>query len=209
MVPQSAGEVFDPLTGSVEPTGVLVQPRHGHTATLLSDGRVVLIGGEEFVDPGIEPRSLLSSAEIFTPWALVVEDGGVLATDSAPDVGSPVASDDLGLPLLASAWSVEREIEGGAMSVVSTIIFENDGTISVDAGCNTGTANVTIGTDTVLVTDLVLTENECRSEVMDFEAMVLDVLSADEITYALDAGVLELSSGGNTVQFQGASTDGS
>lgn len=61
-----SGEVLDPATGIVEPTGDLVQARDRHTATLLADGRVLLIGGEQPPwDP--EHRVLLSSAEIYAP----------------------------------------------------------------------------------------------------------------------------------------------
>ena len=61
-------EVFDPVSGTASPTGPMVQPREGHTATLLADGRVVVIGGvdpdQPFASNGV--GRLLSSAEIFS-----------------------------------------------------------------------------------------------------------------------------------------------
>jgi len=43
-------ELFDPTTGTFIPTGSLNIPRQGHTATLLSDGRVLIIGGGNAVN---------------------------------------------------------------------------------------------------------------------------------------------------------------
>lgn len=69
-------EVLDPATGMVVSAADLIQPRRVHTATLLPDSRVLLIGGEErrtncdglssCEDPDVV-RVLFSSVEIFTP----------------------------------------------------------------------------------------------------------------------------------------------
>jgi hypothetical protein len=65
--PQLAGELLDTATWTAWPTGPLIEPRNHHSATLLADGRVLLIGGEAFRASGVLHRVLLSSAEIFTP----------------------------------------------------------------------------------------------------------------------------------------------
>ena len=62
-VVRTAAEVFDPDLGTSDPTGVLVQPRVAHSATLIADGRVLVIGGER----ATEPRVFLSSAEVYSP----------------------------------------------------------------------------------------------------------------------------------------------
>lgn len=41
----TAAELWDPSTESFTPAGELVQPRAGHTATLITDGRVLVVGG--------------------------------------------------------------------------------------------------------------------------------------------------------------------
>ncbi len=49
-------------------TGQMASPRHGHTATLLSDGRVLVTGGFDIDTNNLSPAiSPLSSAEIFDP----------------------------------------------------------------------------------------------------------------------------------------------
>ena len=40
-------ELYDPAAGSSTPTGGLVYPRQGHTATRLNDGRVLITGGTD------------------------------------------------------------------------------------------------------------------------------------------------------------------
>lgn len=57
----SSAELYDPATGTFGPTGSMATPREAHTATLLDDGRVLVIGGAEAQD-----RST-PSAEIYNP----------------------------------------------------------------------------------------------------------------------------------------------
>jgi hypothetical protein len=55
-------EIYDPVTARFRPGPTMITPRAGHTATLMADGRVLLVGGY----PG-EGRPALSSAEVFDP----------------------------------------------------------------------------------------------------------------------------------------------
>jgi hypothetical protein len=64
-------ELYDPATGTFSPTGSMTAARAHHTATLLLDGRVLIIGGgvsgaEADVDPGAKGY-VLASAEIYDP----------------------------------------------------------------------------------------------------------------------------------------------
>jgi hypothetical protein len=51
----ASAELYDPKTGTFSPTGSMITARGGQTATLLSDGRVLIAGGSD------------SSAELYQP----------------------------------------------------------------------------------------------------------------------------------------------
>ena len=55
-------EIYDPATGAFSVTGSLNEPRYGHTATLLTDGRVLITGGVSTTNLG-----RIASAEIYDP----------------------------------------------------------------------------------------------------------------------------------------------
>jgi hypothetical protein len=57
-------EVIDPVSGSIATVGPMVHSRYGHTATLLSDGRVLIVGGDVSIGPN--PASN-ASTELFDP----------------------------------------------------------------------------------------------------------------------------------------------
>jgi len=66
-------EVWDPQTATFEPAGSLAQLREGHTATLLPDGRVLVVGGSGW-DGGD-----LASAEVWDPTTASFSPAGSLA----------------------------------------------------------------------------------------------------------------------------------
>jgi hypothetical protein len=59
-------EIFDPSTGLFTPTADLHISRYGHTATLLPDGRVLILGGEstEVIEDGSDE---VKTTEIYDP----------------------------------------------------------------------------------------------------------------------------------------------
>ncbi len=57
----ASAEIYDPATGTFSATGSMSTPREGHTATMLRDGTVLIVGGS---DNGIHT---LGTAEIFFP----------------------------------------------------------------------------------------------------------------------------------------------
>ena len=67
--PQTEAWVSDPFLGSWEKAPPLVQPRAGHTATLLDDGTLLLAGGRARLD-GEDVNTLVDfipSTEIYDP----------------------------------------------------------------------------------------------------------------------------------------------
>jgi hypothetical protein len=69
--------VYDPATGRSEPVGSLAVPRESHTATLLGDGRVLVVGGHAGRRPNME---VYASAEVFSVRSRRFEDAGTLLT---------------------------------------------------------------------------------------------------------------------------------
>jgi uncharacterized protein (TIGR03437 family) len=57
----ATAELYDPVTGTFSSTGDMALPRFGHAATLLPDGRVLMVGG------GDKNFALLRTAEIYDP----------------------------------------------------------------------------------------------------------------------------------------------
>ncbi len=68
---QSSAEIYDPAQHKFFPTGSMTTPRMGQTATLLDDGRVLIVGGVR----NLGFRAMLKSAEIYDP-----ETGSFTAT---------------------------------------------------------------------------------------------------------------------------------
>jgi hypothetical protein len=56
----ASAEIYDPTTGVFSFTGSMTVARHGHTASRLPDGRVLIVGGDR-------DASVSSTAEIFDP----------------------------------------------------------------------------------------------------------------------------------------------
>jgi N-acetylneuraminic acid mutarotase len=62
----ASAEVYDPIAGTWTATGSMLQARQFHSATLLPDGRVLVVGGVGIL-PDPAPRDELKSAEIYDP----------------------------------------------------------------------------------------------------------------------------------------------
>jgi hypothetical protein len=62
--PRASAEIYDPATGEWTAAGGMGFPRAFHTATLLKDGRVLVVGGMSFISGTLSP---LATAEVFDP----------------------------------------------------------------------------------------------------------------------------------------------
>ena len=104
----ASAELYDPTTGAFSPTGSMTAARELHTATLLSDGRVLIAGGAnwdylasaELYDPStgkFSPTGSMTATRSFSatamPTATLLSDGRVLIAGG--ENGSYLASAEL------------------------------------------------------------------------------------------------------------------
>lgn len=81
-MPEFGGEaskalLWDPASGRVRPAGSLNVPRQSYTATLLPDGRVLVVGGIERLGPD-DPVEPVLSIELWDPATRTFSEAGTL-----------------------------------------------------------------------------------------------------------------------------------
>jgi hypothetical protein len=133
----ASAEVYDPGTGTWTATASMTGTRHGHAASLLADGRVLLAGGHR--DRGAPHPAVVATTEIFDPatgsWAAPREMPRPHATDSLTAtllldgrvlfVGSSAQLYD---PMTAS-WAATSPMERGRFGHTATLL--RDGRVLV------------------------------------------------------------------------------
>ena len=88
-------EIYDPVTDNWGPAGQFAVNRAGHTATVLKDGRVLVIGGAG-------PASTIAQAEIYDPEKNIWSPAGSLAL-ARTGHSAAIMSD--GRVIVAGGWS--------------------------------------------------------------------------------------------------------
>ncbi len=120
--PLASAQVWDPENEQFSPTGPMAHPRSGHTATLLPDGRVLVVGGAdgdqrgsaEVWDPAtgtFSPTGSLIRPRFEDFSALPLVDGRVLITGPGHDER----------PLLDEAWDPAT----GTFATTPTVVWSD------------------------------------------------------------------------------------
>jgi hypothetical protein len=114
----TTAQIWDPHTGKFATTGSLNEPRTDHTATLLKDGRVLIVGGADLID-GIDNQR---SAELYDPSTGTFSITGSMSWGRAYHTATLLPS---GKVLIAGGYG------GGTLPVASAEIYDpSTGTFS-------------------------------------------------------------------------------
>ena len=111
-------EIFDPSTGTWSGAAEMGTPRFEHTATLLGDGRVFMVGGLGPAGEGAEQDLPLRSTEFYDPAA----DAFVSSTDLAEGRANHAAALLNDNAIIVSGGTSG---ESGDISVASAEVFDN------------------------------------------------------------------------------------
>lgn len=167
--PTEAAEVFDPATGTWTATSEpMSSARFEHTATLLGDGRVLLVGGQgaavegisgplqttELYDPAID--AFVRSTDLSEPranhTATLLDNGGVLITGGT---GGPAGDRSLATAELfdagAARWDQVAPMTNARTGHTATLLA--DGRVLVAAGETIGRSRRSIDSSEVFNPD--------------------------------------------------------
>jgi hypothetical protein len=117
-VPTNTVEVYDPLSDAFAPAGSLITPRYKMTATLLPNGRVLVIGGW---GAGGTP---LSTAEIFDPVTGTSEATGSLGTAREAHTATFLPN---GQVLVTGGWDGTSVMASALLYTPATGLFTSTG----------------------------------------------------------------------------------
>ncbi len=103
-------------------------------------------------------------------------------------------------PIVGTLWTVDSLLNADIASSVpagttATLQFAADGTVAINAGCNTGQAQVTTDGARVSFGEIGLTRRACPGPEGQLEAAVLSVLGAPQAELSVENGVMTINTG--------------
>jgi heat shock protein HslJ len=112
------------------------------------------------------------------------------------------------LPLVGPTWTVDTIVNGGGASsipdgAVATFTFAGDGRLSIQTGCNDGSATVAVEHGILRLADLVVTRRACGLGGATLEDAILRAIGTDVVEYRIEEHRLELTSGGRGLGLRG------
>jgi hypothetical protein len=121
----ASAELYDPKAGTFASTGSMNTARSGHTATLLGNGKVLIVGGKGTADT----PAALSSAELFDPTTGLFTSAGSLATARTAHTATLLANGDV---LITGGTDINgKELASAEIYNPMTGIFGAVGTMTV------------------------------------------------------------------------------
>jgi heat shock protein HslJ len=177
------------------------------------EGGVLVVEGGGMTEMGCDPdrhaqddwlSQLLGSRPTISLAGneLTITSGGTVVELVDREIADP------DLPLAGTLWTVESVISGDAVSTVpagatATIHFGEDGRVELHAGCNSGGGRFEVSGETLRLVDVAVTDMACAGPAGELEAVVLPILGAEALSYAIDGGSLMLMAGDEGLGLQG------
>ncbi|HLB44101.1 MAG TPA: META domain-containing protein, partial [Candidatus Limnocylindrales bacterium] len=113
-------------------------------------------------------------------------------------------------PLVGPTWSLTSIISGDAVASVpigvsAWLVFADDGTFSMNDGCNSGGGRYVVDGATIAFADVVTTKMACAGAAGQVEQAVLAVIGSQSgVAFAIDASSLTFMAGATGLQFSNA-----
>jgi hypothetical protein len=110
----ASAEIYNPSNGSFAPTGSMAEKRGGHTATLLTNGKVLIAGGDNTGGDYIFPFFAVDgsvTAELYDPATGLFTTTGNMVTPRVGQTATLLVNGDV---LLAGGWTASQNASTAA-----------------------------------------------------------------------------------------------
>jgi N-acetylneuraminic acid mutarotase len=127
----ASAELYDPNSTNINPwsnAGSMAAPRYGHTASLLSSGKVLVVGGGSAGNIGSAPTDAPATAELYDPATNLFDDAGSIGSPRFAHTASVLYC---GAVLIAGGFRI-----GDGQALGSAEVYFEDPDAGPDAGCS-------------------------------------------------------------------------